>query len=407
MATDKRVRDPVPWAALLRGLMWAWLPFAAALLWIASKNASNADWIGVAGTSVVFALALPAGIVLHELGHGLAGWLFRFHVPRIDVGVGRSLLSIPIGRTAVHIRALPFSGMTYMCPRSTLFARARVFLAVFAGPFANLLAAGFVINAMPNDWNGSLDHARFDPLTAWYWANIAIGFTNVIPFKTGGIQSDGLQLLTVWFRSKETIRKSVSMRYNLYAWNAHARGDFDEATKILRAGLEQFPGHLEMRHDLALMALETGDLELARAEFRDLLHEPKLDKTLRPVLKNNLAWIAVMSRGDEGLEEAHELATEALKSGLVQSTCKSTLGAVLARMNQLDRATELLTEALERSTDDSSRAHCAAWLSVAHAKRDDKDKADYYRRLARQIHPECSSLPVVARLCDDEAKRTC
>src|SRR4028118_1012803 len=103
-------------------------------------------------------LGLIALIVIHELGHMLAAKAMGVHVPEFGIGFGPAIIKKKIGKTVYSFRIILLGGFAKMegmegvasveeatgerGPRSylskPLWRRA---LIIFAGPFANLVAA--------------------------------------------------------------------------------------------------------------------------------------------------------------------------------------------------------------------------------------------------------------------------
>jgi regulator of sigma E protease len=101
-------------------------------------------------TVVVAILGLIFLIIIHELGHMLTAKAFGVRVPEFGVGFGPPLIKRKIGRTVYSFRVVLLGGFAKMAgmgdgdrgpdtyPAKAPWRRA---LIIFAGPFANILAA--------------------------------------------------------------------------------------------------------------------------------------------------------------------------------------------------------------------------------------------------------------------------
>ncbi len=110
-------------------------------------------------------LGLIALIVIHELGHMLAAKALGVHVPEFGVGFGPALIKKKIGKTTYSFRPILLGGFAKMegmegvssaevetgelgpnaYPTKPAWRRAVI---IFAGPFANLLAAVVIFAAV-------------------------------------------------------------------------------------------------------------------------------------------------------------------------------------------------------------------------------------------------------------------
>lgn len=146
--------------------------------------------VGVIRFAGVAALALFAAIAIHEAGHAIAGWLVGFTVHSIRIW--RLQLELP--RTFSFYRG-PGGGAGgwAICTPSTTDALAtRAALMLVAGPAANLVS-GAIVYLLPQ--SGALAPLVF---VAW---SFLLGFTNLLPLRTGPFFSDGYRILMLLFDS--------------------------------------------------------------------------------------------------------------------------------------------------------------------------------------------------------------
>ena len=141
-------------------------------------------------------VAMYLSIVVHEVGHAIAGWLMGFVVTSLGVGTARPVLILPIGRTRFYLGlSQPFQGITFaFLPRHYPGWR-RMASFIVGGMAANALCAVL-----------SLGLARGLPigLTATFFRmfagiNALVGALSLLPIRVnvgrGMLQSDGGILL--------------------------------------------------------------------------------------------------------------------------------------------------------------------------------------------------------------------
>lgn len=135
-------------------------------------------------------------IIVHEVGHALAGRAMGFEVTSLGVGAGRPFLVLPVGRARFYFgRVQPFMGITFAFLPRLDFGRRRLAVYVAGGILANLLCALVAVGLACGLWPSRLA-AFFATFAA---INVVMGVSNLVPleFKVGGgsLRSDGKILL--------------------------------------------------------------------------------------------------------------------------------------------------------------------------------------------------------------------
>lgn len=155
------------------------------------------------GTSplLIALLAMPLAfaamllqMLVHELGHALVGQWMGGRILRVIVGPWR-WERFRTGMRRRKVRALKGIGglAQTVLPDGPQFSRAFA-LMLLGGPLANLLAAGLAWGLIPHlaPWPLTLAAAIFAVF------GLLFGVINLLPFRSGGFHTDGLQLLRMW-----------------------------------------------------------------------------------------------------------------------------------------------------------------------------------------------------------------
>jgi len=134
--------------------------------------------------------------LVHELGHGIGGWLAGMRP--LAVGVGGFRLERQHARWKLRRDAAlaGLSGFIVMLPREgQTLSRGRLALFICAGPVANLLCC---LPALALIARTSTPTVLKSASAAWLISGLLIGVGNLLPFRTKGWLSDGRRLIDLW-----------------------------------------------------------------------------------------------------------------------------------------------------------------------------------------------------------------
>jgi hypothetical protein len=129
-------------------------------------------------------LAILAVIVVHELGHLVAGWSAGLKFVIIRFGPIEITSPLRISFQPGRIRGA--SGWTSMFPATTKRVRDRLLVLLVGGPLANLLSSMALICLVQNR-SAFLDWFAF--------LSMVIGLANLVPFQRLNLVSDGKRIL--------------------------------------------------------------------------------------------------------------------------------------------------------------------------------------------------------------------
>jgi hypothetical protein len=149
---------------------------------------SRVEDIGVVQFAIVATLALFVAIALHEAGHAIAGWLVGFKVHSIRIW--RLQLEIPFKLSIYRGPSGGAGGWAICTPGSTDGLATRAGLMLFAGPAVNLVSGPMVY------WLAGAEGLFAFVFMLW---SLVLGFSNLLPLRTGPLFSDGYRILMLLF----------------------------------------------------------------------------------------------------------------------------------------------------------------------------------------------------------------
>jgi tetratricopeptide (TPR) repeat protein len=342
--------------------------------------------------------------VPHELGHALAARAFGMHVFQVAVGVGKKLFECRLFGVLVEFRTIPYGGMTLALSDRREHFRMRQSVYALAGPVANLIVALTVLAIV--GWDRIADfrpHEKVSPWTLLFASNVVVFLTNLWPHvsvsSTGAAMlSDGAHLLRA-FRMKEEHREDLrSAFYIAHADAARQRCDMKAAAEWIERGLRDYPEDRELLLQHGVSLIEAQKFSEARTLFQKLLQNSDADDLgIRALLMNDIACVDALIGGQELLDEADEYSDYSLKILPWMAGVKGTRGMVLVERGALLDAIPLLEASWREAEEPWGRAQSACFLAIAEARRGNHEKAMYYLKLARELHPRCFLIPRAER----------
>jgi hypothetical protein len=144
--------------------------------------------VGVIHFGIMATLALFAAIAIHEAGHATAGWLVAFKIHSIRIW--RLQLEMPFKLSIYRGPSGGAGGWAICTPETTDRLATRAGLMLFAGPAVNLISGPLVY------WLAGGDGLFALVFLVW---SLLLGFTNLLPLRTGPLFSDGYRILMLLF----------------------------------------------------------------------------------------------------------------------------------------------------------------------------------------------------------------
>jgi len=367
------------------------LPLGVLFLWLLTRvTAPREAWVLWIGLNLYLVLVFQFLVVLpHELGHAVSAHLLGLKLFQISVGIGPLLWTGSFLGGRVEIRRYPFGGYTLALDNREKGFRLRHWIYVACGPIVNGL---FLLAAWP-----LLErpvHLRtigetWDPVKAFMIANVLVLLMNLLPRATrsslGPARTDGFHLLATPFMKREDVRKLLSLWYGAPASRALEERRNEDAIKLYREGLQDYPEAAHLRHDFAVALLRTGKCEEARQEFLMLLEDPGVDRAHQPLCRNNAAAADVMLGRADLLEEADRLSTEAMATMAWHPSVQGTRAAVLVELGRLDDGIALARQSLGLQEQEKDKGWAAMTLAFGLKRKGEEIEGRKYFDLAVKV----------------------
>jgi hypothetical protein len=342
---------------------------------------------------VVFVLALFVTIIVHELGHAVAGWVVGMRLLMIYSGPVRLVREAGRLRWRVNTRS-PAPGQVAMVPLTEKNLPKQVLWLLMGGVLANFLigilflAAMWTFNAPSVEWLRLFERGE---APAEYWMpvnitslclailavwNLGTAVINLIPGTlTPKLATDGTHLL--WYRQYG----ALPLRYYLAMalWEICYLGVrprlWDPVTleKLLATPSDGTYGDDTIHAMTYYHALDQGWVEVAgRALDRALSRRELIPEAERPPLLMELAFFEAYHRRDavKGRAVFDEAAAILKQTGIVlpqQGTTLRALGAVCLAEGKQAEAAKHLRDALgtlRRSPDRGGALAEREWLTA-------------------------------------------
>ncbi len=336
---------------------------------------------------ILFVLIIP----VHELGHAVAGGLVGFRIMSIVVGSGPPLGAFRGLGVNFQINLLPLGGMTLgFARRAHGWMRLRQWIFTAGGPAANVL----IYVVLKRLFGPTASDAEHHPIVATaIVVNWSILVANLIPFRMSeGMRSDGYGLFTIPFWSGKQVEEAQMVHAGVRAQDALNRHDLPGARQFAEEARLRFPNspmpdtligavqHRQRQHDEALATWRAALLKTT-------------DPKQQALLKNNIAFAALVRGHAEDLPEAERLSGEAIAVLPELAPVSGTRGAVLLRLGRAAEALPLLTLGEAGATGSRNQAYTKALMASTLAALGRGEEARRKLAEARLAEPDCELLP--------------
>lgn len=377
----------------IAGIAWFYGSFGilGVIILLLNPGAKFGWWLANFFVLIVFEILAT---IPHELGHALVGHLLRFRIFSIVIGSGKLVSEKVWLGFRWYFRAIPLGGLVYGVPHDTRHYRLRDFLFVLAGPTTNFLLAALAFPFVDFDQQWFMPEYEVMSIPAAIFAANAFTFVGtLIPYRfrseAGIIATDGLRLLELLYKPLKDLSSQRVLYYVVAAEECRKSKQHEEALGWYQKGLDEFPDHKYLLNGKGVLLLDMRRFTEARRLFLATLQKPELDKVMRCLALNNLAYANILLNDQQFFTEADECSAEAYKQLPWLAAIKGTHGMVLIETGRLEEGVSLLTDSLKESDLAEHKAENAAFLAIAEHRLGNQKKAREYLKLVQKLDPQC------------------
>lgn len=340
-------------------------------------------------------------IIPHEIGHAVAGQLLGMRLFRIIVGFGKTLFTVKIFGWLWEFKAIPLIGMTIIANKSRHRYRLKQFIVILSGPLANVLVMIILLKTFSVDFAYNDFVSKLTLILNFFIANTIVLFGNLWPKNIqtiyGNLPSDGLSLFTTINLSQSKIDERLALFYALEGGEQLIQKQWKSAKQWYEMGLNEFPNNPICLNDMAILALKTGNFNIAKVIFEKLVQYNKIEQQLKILIKNNLAYTYAILGKEELLVEADRLSKEVYDSAPWVSMFKGTRGVVLIELDKLNEGLAVLREAMAIEDMPENKASLACYIAIGESRKTNIRVGRKYLSEAKQLDSDCYLIPIAER----------
>ena len=286
------------------------------------------------------------GILIHELGHALAGKTAGIEIIKVQIGFGREIMKLHLLGTELVFHARLAGGLTYPGKSPGGRFRPRLFAMIAGGMMANALAVGAGIWAMNSAWSETLEGIGIYLPHVFTGVNLFMIGVSLFPFTSLALgtpyPSDGRQLLRIPFMDDVDLEDFMAAAYLNRGVDLLWKDDYAGAESAFREGLVPFPRSRMLMNNLASALISQGKCAEAREILEAALGNGPPPALTGAMLRLNLAAVWLFDGSAEGIEKALEYSEAASKSLVGMHEAMVMRGAALMESGKTDEAMAIL-----------------------------------------------------------------
>jgi hypothetical protein len=313
-----------------------------------------------------FYASLYLGVIIHELGHLLAGILSGYRVNFIRVGPIQ--INPPFRVSRQPKSGIGAAGMVSLLPKKNSNVRASAVFMLLGGPLANLISAGFTF-LLPKP---------VPAFASWFMGiSVLLGIGNLIPFVRRGAVSDGYRILVTLRKTPRGERWLAIMHLCTALWDGELPEKLDqELLKRATAHVDLWPDTVA-GHMLAYSAAfdQHNDAEAGRLLEIALQHSPFTFFVGKEAVLVEATIFQAKRRGRIDLAEQwlSDVPQETLTPGMrclaeaAVLEARNDLAAALAKLKESEQAISMMPPGFERDVMLSSLTRRQSEIPVQRA----------------------------------------
>ncbi|MDH4182656.1 MAG: site-2 protease family protein [Nitrospinota bacterium] len=201
-------------------------------------------------------------IVIHELGHALAGAAAGIEINRVQIGSGPRLSSFHLFGVEFLFHTHSHGGLTFPGRIPDDFIRSRIFLLTCGGVLAQALAALAGWAAFDSWWSNFLEEYGVYLPHTFTGVNILLLFLNLNPVTVHVMNmpaySDGRQLARIPWLTGGELDDFLAAAYITGGYDLLMKDDYSGAERTFRQGLALAPRSLMLMNNLSSALISQG-----------------------------------------------------------------------------------------------------------------------------------------------------
>ncbi|MDH5639042.1 MAG: site-2 protease family protein [Nitrospinota bacterium] len=327
---------------------------ASLVIYWHTGNVPLADWLALAPhyipalalNIIIFFPLLYLSIVIHEMGHVLAGVASGMEILRVQIGIGRKLFKFRL--FGIEFAFLTgWGGLTFTGDVPQAFVKTRFFIMIAGGVTAQIGAVGCAVALMGTAWLNGMENLGLFPVHIFVGINVFLVAFNLIPFTYLGagtpLSTDGRLLAQIPFLSDEQTEDYMASAYINRSHALIMSSDFVGAEKILLEGVAAHPSSKILKINLASSLIPQGRCQEAEPVLANAMENEPPPLTAA-MLRLNLAAVWLFDGSFEGIEKAMEYSEKAYADLAKMHGAAVIRGAALMEAGKTDEAMAILAE---------------------------------------------------------------
>jgi Tfp pilus assembly protein PilF len=358
-------------------------------------HGNHSDWqdINLWLNLSLVAIFGPLAVIIHEIGHLIAGKLAGIEIWGFHIGRGPVLVRFLRWGVDFEFHLLPTFGLVRGSSYHPRHWRRARFIWLAGGPLSNAIVGGSILFLERREF---LDGAWMTHVMPW----LALAISNLITMlqallgariqttDLGPIKTDGRQLIDLVFRHKRITPEQREKQYIQTKSNwLLQRGQVTQAMELLGAAVAKYPDDPALALLRHTTLIGTSDALVARNYFVNRLVQHATADAHRAQILNCLAWNE-LCLGDAGsLHDAELWITEARKLLPWDAAIQSTAGWLLVVQNQLEEGMASLKSALQGIDPACHHATILSTMALADSRAGNFARARERLRIAIRLDP--------------------
>lgn len=330
-----------------------WIPFVIGMgigVLIIIMKVEISGWIVL--NLILFLIFNRLVIPLHELGHYLAAQMMGIAVSRVVLGNGREIIRVKWMNTWFIFTNKLKTGLTLLGHMSGRLMKLRLFIFTLGGMGMQVLLAYLCFVIFGYHPEEFLTGHTVRLADAFITSNVLSVIINLVPhsFQYNGykINNDGLRLLKNFFMKPADIQEILSAGSVSDAFELYEKKDYAGAEKIYVDAVLKYPLAELVRINLSVCYIKQMKIDEALSLY-DQYDFERVDRNIRPLIYNNLAWLYLLKHDEISIEAAGKFAEKAFQLNPAARSINNTYACCLIELKEVQKGIDILKKEVKLS----------------------------------------------------------